>query len=80
MVMTIDIPEKALAEARARGIDVEVLIREKFETAEPLPPGFTRLGTPKMNRDQATATIREIASRTTLGDLNIKDLIEDGRR
>jgi hypothetical protein len=47
---------------------------------EPIPPGFVRLGFPTMTRAEATASIREIQKNHTLGELNIKELIEEGRR
>jgi hypothetical protein len=47
---------------------------------KPLPSGFAYLGPKTRTREQAAASIREIASRSTLGGLKIKDLIEEGRR
>jgi hypothetical protein len=79
MLMTIDIPEKAVAEAESRGIAVEALIREKFEATH-FPPGFVQLGSPTMSPAEATARIRELQQRYTLGGITIKELIEEGRR
>jgi hypothetical protein len=82
MVLTIDIPEKVVERAASLGVPVDKLVAEAINGIgeEPLPPGFVRLGTSPLNPAQATAMIREIASRHTLGGLKIKDLIEEGRR
>ena len=80
MVMTIDIPEKAVAEARSRSIAVEALIREKFEAAEPGRPGFKPFGSPTMSPAEAAAGIRELQQRYTLDGITVKELLEEGRR
>ncbi len=82
MTLTVDIPEKVVQQAAKLGVPVEKLVSQAIDEIgeEPLPPGFVRLGTPRGTAKEAAASIREIASRHTLGGLNIKDLIEEGRR
>ena len=82
MVMTIDIPEKALKHAAELGISIEDLVSQTIDTIgeEPLPVGFIRLGLARHTPEEATAIIRDIASRNTLGGLSTKELIEEGRR
>ena len=78
--MTIDIPEKAIAEATSRGIPVERVIQERFEVTHASLAGFVGLGTPTMSPSEAVAPIRDLQKRYTLGDVTIQQLIEEGRR
>ncbi len=82
MVMTLDIPDKILQEAEARGVSVESYLQDAFaDDAETGPmPGFTRIAGLRGNPKAAAASIREIASRNTLGGLKIKDLVNEGRK
>lgn len=80
MMMTIDIPEKALAEATLRVIPVERVIRGKFELPQASLSSFVNLGSPTMSPVEAVARIRDLQKRYTLGDVTIQDLIEEGRR
>jgi hypothetical protein len=82
MEMTIEIPEKVVERAAAFGLPVSTLVSQALDqfAEEPIPPGFVQLGVPAMTRADATAEIREIASKHTPGGLKIKDLIEEGRR
>jgi hypothetical protein len=82
MMLTVDIPEKVVQQAAKLGMPVDQLVSQAIDKIgeEPVPPGFVRLGTPTRTPAEAAASIREIASRHTLGGLNIKELIEEGRR
>ncbi len=85
MELTIDIPERVVERAAALGLPVGTLISQALDqiAEEPIPEGFVRLGnspsTPE-GRARAAASIREIASRHTLGGLKVTDLIKEGRR
>ena len=79
--MTIDIPEKLVARAEELGVPVIDLVSQALEGAQEAPlPRFVPLGPALGTPEEATAVIREIASRHTLGGLSIKALIEEGRR
>jgi anion-transporting ArsA/GET3 family ATPase len=83
MELLIEIPAKVEQKAVELGVDVRTLVDQAFDVIVPdVPPaGVTRLGLPRMTRAQATAAIRELQSRQTLGStVSIKDLIEEGRR
>ena len=91
MLMTIDIPENVIKRAELSGRPVAELIEQavysldrepnEFEIRRgPPTPGFRWLGTPTKSPEEAAAAIREIASKNTLGGLDIKDLINEGRR
>lgn len=82
MVMTIDIPDKAIKLAAEQGVPVEQFVSQELERIweEPIPEGFVRLGTSTKTLAEATASILDIQKRNTLGGLKIKDLIEEGRR
>ena len=78
----IDVPEKVVERAAELGLPISTFVSRLIEQAvdEPIPPGFVRLGTPTMTREEATEAILEIQRTHTLGGLKIKDLIEEGRR
>lgn len=82
MVMTIDIPDRVVKHAAHLGVPVNDLVSQAIEQIgdEPLPAGFVRLGPAKHSPEEATAIIRDIASRHTLDGLSIKELIDEGRR
>jgi DNA-binding transcriptional MocR family regulator len=82
MVMTIEIPDRILQEAKARGVSVEVLLSDAFadRLPEAPPPGFVRFGHSAITADEAAAGIEAIAQRNTLDGLHIKELIHEGRR
>ncbi len=85
MELTIEVPERVVARAAELGVPVETLVSQALEGIgeEALPPGFRWLRgdePPSMTVEEATAKIREIQSRSTLGGVKIKDLIEEGRR
>jgi hypothetical protein len=83
MVMTIDIPEKVMREAEARGIAVEALIEERLNGVSEVAsrPGFTRFGPGWKAPAEAAADIRDLRTGQTLGgEITIKQLIEEGRR
>jgi hypothetical protein len=82
MTLTVDIPGKVIQHAAETGVPVEQLVSRAIDeiAEEPLPPGFVRIGYSRKTPAEAGASIREIASRNTLGGLNIKDLINEGRR
>jgi hypothetical protein len=96
MVITIDIPDRVVAQAAAQGKSVAELVSDALdhipgpppvptEASKGLPrgtppPGFVWLGPPKGTPEDAAAAIRQIASQNTLGGLKIKNLIEEDRR
>ena len=93
MELTIEIPEKLIRRAEELGLPVKTLVDQVLQQIadapqfgeavrddEPIPPGFVRLGVPTMTRSEAKAAILEIQRTHTLGGLNIKELIEEGRR
>jgi hypothetical protein len=82
MELTIEIPEKLIKRAEELGVPVRTLVDQALNQMieEPIPPGFVPLGVPTMTRAEAAASIREIQKNHTLGGLNIKELIEEGRR
>ena len=82
MELTIKIPERVIERANALGVPVNALVDQALNQIgeEPIPPGFVRLGVPTMTRLEAKAAILEIQRTHTLGGLNIKELIEEGRR
>jgi hypothetical protein len=85
MVMTIDIPDKVVKHAAELGVPVDALISQAIEQIgdEPGSASMVHLGdarSTQADRDAAADTIREIASRNTLGGLKIKDLMNEGRK
>lgn len=82
MVMTIDIPDAAVKEAESRGIQVEELLREKFTThvEERILPGSRPFGNGTRTPAEAGASICKNRKRYTLGDITIRELIDEGRR
>jgi hypothetical protein len=82
MELTIEVPEKLIERAATLGVPVTTLVSQALDqiARDPIPPGFVPLGTSALTREQATAEIREIASRHTLNGISIKELIEEGRR
>jgi ATP-dependent exoDNAse (exonuclease V) alpha subunit len=83
MTLTIEVPEKLIAEAEARGVPVVELVRERLEPEnrqvhrhKEVPADF--------DWDRvagAVQRIRENSMLSTLGpDVTIKQLIEEGRR
>jgi hypothetical protein len=82
MELTIEVPEKLIKRAEELGVPVRTLVDQALNQMieQPIPPGFVRLGIPTMTRAEAKAAILEIQRTHTLGGLNIKELIEEGRR
>ena len=88
MVMTIDVPEKIVRDAQASGISVEQMLqRLAQQEGQPDLDGLIPIGrkfdTPeeaRQARERAAQSMREIASRNTLGGIRIKDLINEGRK
>lgn len=83
MTITIDVPETIVHEAKSRGIPVEVLIEEKL-VPPPLPaverPGFKRFGTGTRPVAEVIDGMTERRKNFPLGDVTIKQLIDEGRR
>lgn len=88
MLMTIDVPDQIVRAAEVHGITVEQeLQRLAKPQTEPDLTGLKPWGvtheSPEIAaeaRRRATDSIREIASRNTLGGLNIEDLVNEGRK
>jgi len=91
MTLTIEIPENVVRRAELSGRPVAELVEQAVSSLDrepnefeirrgPPTPGFRWLGVPTMSPEEAAANMRELASRSTLGGLKIKDLIEEDRR
>jgi hypothetical protein len=83
MTLTIEVPEKLIAEAEARGVPVVELVRERLEPEyRPLRPHKELPADFDWNKVAgAVQRIRENSLLSTLGpDVTIKQLIEEGRR
>ncbi len=85
MTLTIEVPERVVAKAAELGVPVETLVSRAINGigAEPIPEGFRLLRgdePAKYTPEEAGAVIREIQSRSTLGGITIKELVEGGRR
>ena len=90
MTLTVEIPDKVVKHAQQVGRPVEDLVTQAIdqiaETSPtedrrgPPPEGFMWLGRAIRTREEAAASIRDIASRSTLGGLKVRDLIEEERR
>ena len=82
MLLSIDVPETVIERAAELGLPLTSFVLKTLEEA-------TRQRSMTQNsiedassvrRARATQSIREITARNTLGDLCIKELIEEGRR
>jgi hypothetical protein len=73
MILTIDIPESLVEEAKARGISVEALVREKIEMGPDasvcVSPTAKRFGVGTKTPDEAVASILEMRKKYTLNDV-----------
>jgi hypothetical protein len=81
MEVTINIPERIAAEAQERGVELKSYVEGLIEGAavrEPRP-GFTRFGPGSKTREEAIQSLLT-GKRYPLGDITIKELIEEGRR
>jgi len=81
MLVTIDIPESVVAEAKARGISVETLVREKIEGAPEAPMSVSRMskrfGPGTKTPEEAVESILEMRKRYTLNDESNDALTDD---
>jgi len=75
MQVTINIPEELAEQARARGVAVEVYVEEVLarEAQQSTPKDLRAVG-------EALDRIKELSKGNILGDLKIKDLINEGRK
>ena len=76
MQVTVNVPDRLAAEARARGVSVEVYVEEMLVRQLIVPEG----GTPQKPVGEAIDRIRELRKQNTLGDLRTKDLIHEGHK
>jgi hypothetical protein len=76
MQVTVNVPDRLAAEARARGVTVEVYIEEMLVRQLIVPEGET----PQKSVGEAIDRIRELRKQNTLGDLRTKDLIHEGHK
>jgi hypothetical protein len=67
-----EIEARLTAEAQARGLSLDRYIVEKLVEARPIEPSRQR------SVGDAIDTIRELRRESKLGDLQIKDLIQEG--
>jgi hypothetical protein len=74
MQVTVNVPDRLAAEARARGLSVEVYVEEMLVRQLIVPEGET----PQKSVGEAIDRIRELRKQNTLGDLRTKDLIHEG--
>jgi len=84
MQVIVDISEKIVEQAESRGLRIETYVKQIVDQAAESDPahryGWTRFGTPGKAPSEAAESIRQIASRNTLGGLKIKDLIHEGHK
>lgn len=76
MQITVNVPDQLAAEARARGVSVEVYVEEMLVRQLIVPEGET----PQKSVGEAIGRIRELRKQNTLGDLKTKDLIHEGHK
>ncbi len=76
MQVTVNVPDRLAAEARARGVSVEVYVEEMLVRQLIVPEGET----PQKSVGEAIDRIRELRKQNTLGDLRTKDLIHEGHK
>jgi hypothetical protein len=76
MQVTVNVPDQLAAEARARGVSVEVYVEEMLVRRLTVPEGKT----PQKSFGEAVDRIRELRKQNTLGDLRTKDLIHEGHK
>ncbi len=76
MQITVNVPDQLAAEARARGVSVEVYVEEMLVRQLIVPEGET----PQKSVGEAIDRIRELRKQNTLGDLKTKDLIHEGHK
>ena len=76
MQVTVNVPDRLAAEARARGVTVEVYVEEMIVRQLIVPEGET----PQKSVGEAIDRIRELRKQNTLGDLRTKDLIHEGHK
>lgn len=93
MELTIEVPENIVKEAEARDMPVMDLVQEKLNP-EPLKAenldrnsdeywlqrGFKRFGDSNKTPEEAVASMLENRKKYPLGDVTIRQLIEEGRR
>jgi hypothetical protein len=76
MQVAVNVPDRLAAEARARGVSVEVYVEEMLVRQLIAPEGET----PQKSVGEAIDRIRELRKQNTLGDLRTKDLIHEGHK
>ena len=84
MTITIDLGPEPLAalvrEAAAHGRSIEAYAADLLEDALQRPAETIAAGTELQRAQAAAARIRELRKGVTLGDLDDRDLIDEGRR
>ncbi len=76
MQVTVNVPDRLAAEARARGVSVEVYVEEMLVRQLIVPERET----PQKSVGESIDRIRELRKQNTLGDLKTKDLIHEGHK
>lgn len=76
MQVTVNVPDRLAAEARARGVAVEVYVEQMLVRQLVAPEGET----PGKSVGEAIDRIRELRKQNSLGGLRIKDLIHEGHK
>jgi hypothetical protein len=81
MQITLELPDEVAAAAQAKGLAVEVFVREIVDEKLDLQRrGLVRFGPGPYTPEQAGRNIRELSKGLTLGGIKIKDLINEGRK
>jgi post-segregation antitoxin (ccd killing protein) len=75
MQVTVNVPEELAKQARARGLAVEAYVEEVLarQSRQSASKDLRTVG-------EAIDRIRELRKGNTLGELKIKDLINEGRK
>ena len=76
MQVTVNVPDRLAAEARARGVAVEVYIEQLLVRQLVGPESES----PGKSVGEVIDRIRELRKQNTLGGLRIKDLIHEGHK
>jgi hypothetical protein len=81
MQVTINIPDELAAQVHARGLALEDYVRDLLASeVSQAKARFIRFGLGPSTPEEAAHSIRESRQSRRLNGLNIKDLINEGRR
>jgi len=82
MQVKVNVPDRLAAEARARGVSLEMYIEDMLAQQVIVPEGETlpEVETLRDPISKALDRIRELRRQNTLGGLKTKDLIHEGHK